>query len=190
MGTPYISPQIRILRGASFVRGSNITRAWPSPPSLKPFTSVSPRPTEPDLGRKQKLSVNIHGRPRNQENNSESWGLLGLQSAKTQGGLSRVIHYLQPAELTDSLHNQQCSGERYAHSSLADVCNNWKAHCCRPKCAQCGINNVSCQWPEQRKRSVSTLGRQAKSLLQCSSWLFLSPMTDSRGVVGLQSTTS
>ncbi|KAK1687506.1 hypothetical protein BDP55DRAFT_660226 [Colletotrichum godetiae] len=22
----------------------------------------------------------------------------------------------------------------------------------RPKCAQCGINNVSCQWPEQRKR--------------------------------------
>ncbi|KAK0371783.1 hypothetical protein CLIM01_10862 [Colletotrichum limetticola] len=31
-------------------------------------------------------------------------------------------------------------------------CNNRKTHRCRPKCAQCGINNVSCQWPEQRKR--------------------------------------
>ncbi|WQF78957.1 Putative zn(2)-C6 fungal-type DNA-binding domain superfamily [Colletotrichum destructivum] len=25
-------------------------------------------------------------------------------------------------------------------------------HIRRPKCAQCGINNVACQWPEQRKR--------------------------------------
>ncbi|KAK1974738.1 hypothetical protein LZ30DRAFT_393302 [Colletotrichum cereale] len=57
--------------------------------------------------------------------------MLGLQSTETQvesGSFPATVLYPQ------------------SHHTYILTFN------CRPKCAQCGINNVPCQWPQQRKR--------------------------------------
>ncbi|TID04172.1 putative 2-hydroxyacid dehydrogenase UNK4.10 [Colletotrichum higginsianum] len=57
---------------------------------------------------------------------------LAMENAR-RGVCGEALLTIVPEQVETRARKHKCSGER-------------------PKCAQCGINNVACQWPEQRKR--------------------------------------